>query len=74
MSTELSQLSLDGVRQLGINLGSSERGQQMGINPCPLSSLTTPNGRRQLGINPGSPDGGQQMGINPCPYTMGDDK
>ena len=46
----------------------------MGINPCPLSSPTTPNGGQQLGINSGSPDGGQQMGINPCPYTMGDDK
>jgi hypothetical protein len=44
----------------------------MGINPCPLSSLTTPDGGRQLGINPGSPDGGQQIGINSCPYTMED--
>ena len=46
----------------------------MGINLCPLSSLTTPNGERQMGINPCSPDGGQQMGINPCPHTMGDNK
>jgi hypothetical protein len=74
MSTKLSQLGLDGEQQLGINLGSSEGRQQMGINPCPLSSLTTPNGGQQLGINPGSPDGGQQMGINPYPYTMEDDK
>ena len=53
MSTELSQLGLDGEQQLDINPGSSERGQQMGINPCPLSSLTTPNGGQQLGINLG---------------------
>jgi hypothetical protein len=74
MSTEFSQLGLDGEQQLGINPGSSDRGQQMGINPCPLSSPITPNGGQQPGINPGSPDGGQQMGINPCPYTMEDDK
>ena len=74
MSTELSQLGLDGEQQLGINLGSSEGGQQMGINPCSLSSPTTPNRGQQLGINPGSPDGGQQMGINPCPYTIGENK
>ena len=74
MSTELSQLDLDGEQQLGINLGSSKRGQQMRINQCPLSSPTTPNGGQQLGINPGSPDGRQQMGTNPCPYTMEDDK
>jgi hypothetical protein len=74
MSTELSRLGLDGEQQLGINPGSSERGQQMGINPCPLSSPTTPNGGQQLGINLGSPRGGQRMGINPCPYTKGDDK
>ena len=74
MSTELSQLGLDGEQQLGINPGSSERGRQMGINPCPLSSTIIPNKGQQPGINPGSPDGGQQMGINPCPYTMGDDK
>jgi hypothetical protein len=59
MSTELSQLGLDGEQQLGINSSSSERGQQMGINPCPLSSPTAPNGGQQLGINPGSSDGGQ---------------
>ena len=74
MFIELSQLGLDGEQQLGINPGSSEWGQQMGINPCPLSSSTIPNGGQQLSINPGSPDGGQQMGINPCPYTIGDDK
>ena len=74
MSTELNQLGLDGEQQLGINLGSSEGGQQMGINPCPLSSPTTPSGGQQLGINLGSPDGGQQMGINPCPYTKEEDK
>jgi hypothetical protein len=45
----------------------------MGINPCLLSSPTTPNGERQMGINPCSSDGGQKMGINPCPHTMGDD-
>ena len=72
MSTELSQLGSNGERQPGINPCSPDEGQQMGINPCPLSSLTTPDVERQLGINPGSPDGGQQMGINPCPYTMGD--
>ena len=33
----------------------------MGINPCPLSSPTIPNGGQQLGINQGSPNGGQQM-------------
>ena len=43
----------------------------MGINPCPLSSPTTPNRGQQLGINPGSLDGRQQMGINLCPYTIG---
>jgi hypothetical protein len=74
VSTELSQLGLDGEQQLGINPGSSEGGRQMGINPCPLSSHIIPNGEQQPGINPGSPDGGQQMGINPCPYTMGDNK
>ena len=74
MSTELSQLGLDGEQQLGINLGSSEGRQQMGINPCPLSSPTTPNGGQQLGINLGSSNGGQQMGINPCPYIIEDDK
>ena len=74
MSIEFSQLGLDGEQQLDINPGSSEGGQQMGINPCPLSSPTTSNGGQQLGINPGSPDGGQQMGINPCPYTKEDDK
>ena len=31
MSTELSQLGLDGEQQLGINPGSSEGGQQIGI-------------------------------------------
>ena len=70
MSTELSQLGPNGEQQLGINLGSLDGGQKMGINPCPLSSPTTNRGQ-QLGINPGSLDGGQQMGINPCPYTMG---
>ena len=74
MSTELSQLGPDGEKQLGINPGSSDGGQQMEINPCPLSSPTIPNGGQQLGINPGSLDGGQQMGINPCLYTMEDDK
>jgi hypothetical protein len=74
MSTELSQLGLDGEQQLGINPGSSEMEQQMGINSCPLSSLTAPNRGQQLGINPGSLDGGQQMGINLCPYTMEDNK
>jgi hypothetical protein len=74
MSTELSQLGLDGEQQLGINPGSSEGGRQMGINPCPLSSRTIPNGGQQPGINPGPPDVGQQMGINSCPYTMGDNK
>ena len=74
MSIKFSQLSLDGEQQLDINPGSSEGGQQMGINPCPLSSPTTSNRGQQLGINPGSPDGGQQMGINPCPYTKEDDK
>ena len=47
MSTELNQLGLDGEQQLGINLGSSEGRQQMGINPCPLSSPTTKNGGQQ---------------------------
>ena len=70
MSTELSQLGLDGEQQLDINPGSSKRGQQMGINPCPLSSLTTPNGGQQLGINLGLLVGGQQMGINPCPPNL----
>jgi hypothetical protein len=74
MSTELSQLGLDGEQQLGINLGSLEGGRQMGVNPRPLSSHFIPNGEQQPGINPDSPDGGQQMGINPCPYTMGDNK
>jgi hypothetical protein len=74
MSTEFSQLDLDGEQQLGINLGSSEEGRQMGINPYPLSSPTIPNGGQQLGINLGSLDGGQQMEINPCPYIMRDDK
>ena len=74
MSTELSQLGPDGKQQLGINLGSLDRGQQMKINSYPLSSLTTPDGGRQLGINPGSPDGGQQMRINSCLYTMEDNK
>ena len=67
MSIELSQLGLDGEQQLGINPGLSKKGQQMGINLCPLSSPTTPNGGQQLGINPSSLEGGQQMGINPCP-------
>jgi hypothetical protein len=49
-------------------------GQQMGVNPCPLSSPATPNREQQLGINPGSLDGGQQIRINPCPYTMEDNK
>ena len=71
MSTELSQLGLDGEQQLGINPGSSEGGQQIGINLWPLSLTTTPNGGQQLGIKPGSSDEGQQMGINPCPYIMG---
>jgi hypothetical protein len=74
MSTELSQLGLDGEQQLGINPGSSEGGRQMGINRCPLSSHFIPNGEQQPGINLGSLDGGQQMGINPCPYTMGGNK
>ena len=74
MSTELSQLGPDGKQQLGINLGSLDRGQQMKINSYPLSSLTTPNRGQQLGINPGSLDGRQQMGINLCPYTMEDSK
>ena len=71
MSTEVSQLSPNGEQQLGINPGSSDVEQKMGINPCPLSSPTTPNRGQQLGINPGSLDRGQQMGINPCPYTIG---
>ena len=58
MSIELSQLRLDGEQQLGINPGLSKKGQQMGINLCPLSSPTTPNGGQQLGITSGSPDGG----------------
>ena len=58
MSTELSQLGLDGEQQLGINPGLSEWGQQMGVNRCPLSSPTTPNGGQQLGITSGSPDVG----------------
>jgi hypothetical protein len=37
MSTELSQLGLDGEQQLGINPGSPNEGQQMGINPCPYT-------------------------------------
>ena len=67
MSTELSQLGLDGERQMGINPCSPDGGQQMGINRCPYSSPTTPNEEWQMGINPCSPDGEEQMGINPCP-------
>jgi hypothetical protein len=74
MSTELSQLGPDGEQQLGINLGSSDGGQQMGINPCRLSSPITPKRGRQMGINPCPYNEGQQMGINPCPCTMKDDK
>ena len=59
---------------MGINPCSPDRGQQMRINPCSLSSPTTPNGERQMGINPYSLDGGQQIGINPCLYTIENDK
>jgi hypothetical protein len=34
ISTEFNQLGPDGEQQLGINLGSSDKGRQMGINPC----------------------------------------
>ena len=74
MSTEFSQSGLDGEQQLGINPGSSERGQQMGINPCPLSSPITSRKGRWMGINPCPYNEGRQMGINPCPYTTKDDK
>jgi hypothetical protein len=67
MSTELSQLGLDGEQQLDINPGSSEMGQQMGINPCSLSSPITPKRGQQMGINPCLYNRGQQMGTNPCP-------
>jgi hypothetical protein len=40
MSIELSQLGPDGEQQLGINPGSSDEGQQMRINPCPLNLPT----------------------------------
>jgi hypothetical protein len=55
-------------------MSTYNKGQQMGINPCPLNSLTTSNSGQQLGINPGPPKEGQQMGINPCPYIKKDNK
>jgi hypothetical protein len=52
MSTELSQLGPNGEQQLGINPGSSDRGQQMGINPCPLSSPIIAKKRMANGNQP----------------------